>query len=145
MERKVYEFISQTINDPIVEWKKCPWTGQDFPVFQGDIDLLKKISPKIGGVQYGLPLPTLSPKARQIRRLMRRNDRKIYKTKCMKTSKDIISFYHPDIEKKIVELNEWYKSVDNTNLGKEFDFSRTFTQQFGELLDTTLKENVLNV
>lgn len=145
MQEKVYEYISQQMNDPIIERRICRRTGEKFPIFHKDKELLAKISPKIGGKQYNLPLPNLSPKAREIRKLMRRNDRKIYKTKCQSTDKDIITFYHPDIEQKVVEFNERFENTDNTNTGQNFDSNKSISQQLGELIKKTTKENVLNV
>lgn len=145
MQKEVYEYISQKMNDPIIEWKTCLRTGQKFPIFQKDKELLEKISPKIWGKKYDLPLPNLSPEAREIRRLMRRNDRKIYKTKCQNTNKDLITFYHPDIEQKIVEFNERFKNIDNTDGWQDFDINKTINQQLEELIKKTTKENVLNV
>ncbi len=145
MKREVYEYISKKLNDPIIERRTCLRTGELFPIFQWDQLLLEKISPKIWWKKHLLPLPKLSPKAREIRRLLRRNDRKIYKTKCQNTGQDIITFYHPDIEKKIVEFNERFKNVDNTDFWQSFDRNKSINQQLGELIQKTIKENVLNV
>jgi hypothetical protein len=113
MDKKTYEYISKQLSDPIVEWRISQRTGKEFPIFQKDKELLQKISPKLAGKTYDLPLPTLDRKSREIRRCMRRNDRKIYKAKCKITGKDIITFYHPDIEKNIVEVDARYEKVDN--------------------------------
>ena len=47
MQKSIYEFISQKTNDPIVERRTCKRTGEEFAIFQGDIDLLDKLSPTI--------------------------------------------------------------------------------------------------
>lgn len=145
MDRKTYEYISQQTNDPIIERKVCKRTGKDFPIFQWDIDLLKKLSPKIWWKVYDLPTPTLSFKAREQRRLMRRNDRKLYKSKCKVTWDTLITFYHPELEKNIVEATERFNSVDNTDLWEDFDFSKTFGQQISELISNTKKQHSLIV
>jgi hypothetical protein len=79
MERKVYEFISKEKNDPIREWRICRRTGEEFPIFESEKLLLEKISPTIGDKKYQISLPQLSPEARQIKRLIWRNERKFYK------------------------------------------------------------------
>jgi hypothetical protein len=79
MDKKVYEFISQKTQDPIVERRTCPRTGEEFAIFQSEKDLLSKISPVIKGKKYEILLPTLSPDARQINRMLFRNDRVFYK------------------------------------------------------------------
>jgi hypothetical protein len=48
MQKEVYEFISTQTNDPIAEWKVCPWTGEEFAIYQGDKVLLDRLSPTIG-------------------------------------------------------------------------------------------------
>jgi hypothetical protein len=82
MERKVYEFISKQTNDPIVEWKTCKVSGKEFPVFQSDLDFYEKISPTFAGKKFQIPTPTLCPEERMRRRLIRRNDRKLYRREC---------------------------------------------------------------
>ena len=52
MDRSVYEFISKKTNDPIIEWRICKRTGEEFPIFQGDVEMLDKLSPVIGGEKY---------------------------------------------------------------------------------------------
>jgi len=47
MQKKVYEFVSQHMEDPIVQWKTCPESGQEFAVFQSDLDFYEKISPSL--------------------------------------------------------------------------------------------------
>jgi hypothetical protein len=47
MEKQVYEFISKQTNDPIIERRTCKRTWQEFAIFQWDVDMLDKISPKI--------------------------------------------------------------------------------------------------
>jgi hypothetical protein len=48
MQKEVYEFISKQTQDPILERRTCEITGQEFPIFQGDKDMLDKLSPVIG-------------------------------------------------------------------------------------------------
>jgi len=45
MQKEVYEFISKQTGDPIVERRTCRRTGSQFPIFQGDKDMLRKQSP----------------------------------------------------------------------------------------------------
>lgn len=47
MQKLVYEFISKTNNDPIIERRKCRRTGEEFAIFQSDIGMLDKLSPVI--------------------------------------------------------------------------------------------------
>lgn len=54
-----------------------------------------------------LPWPANCPECRQKRRLSLRNERKLYKRKCDKCQKDIISTYAPD-SKYIVYCQECF-------------------------------------
>ena len=107
--------------------------------------MLAKISPRIGRKQYPLTMPTLSPEARRRRRLMRRNDRKLYKTTCIITHKSLVTIYHPDIEKNIADHMERYKSVDNMQSDMSFNFFQTFHEQLKTSMDKTIKKNILTV
>jgi hypothetical protein len=81
-DRNVYEYVSHQTNDPIIERKKCAVSGKEFPIYQSDIDFYAKISPTFNGKRYPIPTPTLCPEERQRRRLMFRNERKLYKRTC---------------------------------------------------------------
>gem|GEM_PF-2935079 len=48
MQKNVYEFISHQTNDPIVEWKICKVSGEEFPIYKRERELLDQISPIIG-------------------------------------------------------------------------------------------------
>ncbi len=142
---EVYEFISKQTNDPIAEWRVCPRTGERFAIFSGDIRLLDLLSPTIGGVKFPLPKPTLSPRAREIRRLMWRNDTKLYRSTCSLTGKTLFSFYHPEAFYKIADTYRWTDQVDNTQLGKDVDLTRPIQEQFNELFAQTTKQHALIV
>jgi hypothetical protein len=43
--QEVYEFISKQTNDPIIERKVCKASGQEFPIYQSDLDFYDKVSP----------------------------------------------------------------------------------------------------
>ncbi len=143
MDKKTYEIISKQTQDPIIKRRKCKRTWQDFAIFQWDIELLEKISPKIWWKKYNLPLPNLTRQERRRRRLMRRNDRKLYRATCNINHKPIITIYHPKMKFDIVENQEWFKSVDNSNHWISFDTSKAFGEQLSNLNKKTSKQNVL--
>ncbi len=138
--RAVYEFISKQTNDPIVARKICNASWAEFPIFQSDRDFYDKISPVFNGIKYSIPTPTLCPEERQRRRLLFRNERKLYRRKCDATDKDIISTYSPDKSYKVYD-DKYRRSDawDPLNYGQTFDFSKPFFLQFGELLSTVPK------
>ncbi|MDP2669519.1 MAG: hypothetical protein Q8O99_00455 [bacterium] len=92
----VYEFVSKQMNDPIVERKTCRVSGTKFPIYQSDLDFYNKISPRFASKQFQIPTPTLCPEEREVRRMSRRNERKLYRRTCDKTGKSIISMYPKD-------------------------------------------------
>ena len=90
---EVYEYISKQTKDPIVERKTCRLSGTSFAIFQSDLEFYDKISPSFNGKKYQIPTPTLCPEERSRRRMLFRNDRKLYKRKCDATGETIISMF----------------------------------------------------
>lgn len=95
-------------HERIVETKKCRLSGQEFFVTDKDLDFYDKFSPIFSGKKYPIPRPTLCPEERQKRRLSFRNERKLYKRKCDKTGKEIISIYSPDSEYLVYDQQIWW-------------------------------------
>ena len=146
MEKNVYEFISQKTNDPIIEWKNCKVSGQEFPIYQSDREFYDKISPVIDGKKYTIPSPTLCPDERQRRRLSFRNERKLYKRNCDATGRQIISMYSENTPYKVYDQK--YRRSDTWDAieyGMNFDFSKSFNEQFSELLLKVPSFNLLNI
>lgn len=119
-KKETYEFISKKTNDPIVEWKICTWTGKEFPIFESEKETLEQISPTVYGKKYGISLPNLCPEARQIHRMLFRNDRSFYKTKDSLYNKDIVSIYYEGFPWKVYEVNSWYKDLDAGKYSEEY-------------------------
>ena len=133
--RETYEFISKETNDPIVEWKTCKVSGQPFPIYQSDLEFYDKISPTFNGKKYQIPLPTLCPEERQRRKLVRRNEGKLYRRKCDMTGEGIISIYSPDKPYKVYKQDIWWSDKrDSLEYGQVFDEAKSFTEQFDTLL-----------
>jgi len=64
-----------------------------------------------------------------------RNERKIYKRKCDFSEKDIISIYSSDKFYKVYDQEIWWSDKwDALDYGRDFDFSKSFFEQFGELM-----------
>lgn len=121
--------------DSIVEMKKCAISGQEFSITQWDLDFYDKISPMFAGQKFQIPTPTLCPEERQRRRLSFRNERSLYRRTCDASGKQIISIYSPDkpykvYDQKIRRSDSW----DSMDYGVDFDFSKTFTENFRELM-----------
>tara|TARA_B100000315_G_C14297812_1_gene460415 strand:+ start:249 stop:527 length:279 start_codon:yes stop_codon:yes gene_type:complete len=78
--------------------EKCKACSKDFLIIEQEQKFYKK---------KDLPFPENCPDCRQKRRLSLRNERKLYKRKCDKCTKDMISTYSPD-SKYIVYCQECF-------------------------------------
>lgn len=116
----------------------CEISGNTFEVSEQDLEFYSRVSPTIGGVKLSLPPPRLCPDERQRRRLAFRNERYLYKRKCSITNESIVSAYSPDLDLKICSKKSWLEQ-DNTEFGRDFDFNKTFFEQFSALYMNTYK------
>ncbi len=81
-----------------------------------------------------VPSPTRCPNCRLIRRLLERNPRTLYKRQCDFSGKEIISQFHANHPFPVYDQKIWWSDAwDAMDYGREFDFSRTFFDQFKEL------------
>mgnify|MGYP006991941953 CR=1 FL=1 len=146
MENQPYEFTAAQPGENIVEQKKCLNCGQWFIITDKDLEFYSKISPIIGGTKYEIPSPTLCPDCRQQRRLATWNEEKMYRRKCSSCGKSMISIYteYQDIPVYCSSCR-WGDKFDPMSLGRDFDFSRSFFEQFNELNLKVPKLSLLNV
>jgi hypothetical protein len=85
-------------------------------------------------VKYLIPPPTLCPDCRQQRRLSFRNEKTIVFRTCDLTWKKIFSMYSPDKKYKVYHYEDWFTDKwDAKSYWKDFDFSKSFFEQFHEL------------
>lgn len=111
--------------ETILETRSCPNCQQKFSVTDADQVLYDKLQ---------VPRPKLCPDCRQQRRLAFRNERYMYRRKCDFSGKDIISMYPPDSPFKIYDQDIWWSDQwDALSYGRDFDFARSFFEQFREL------------
>lgn len=117
------------------ESKTCKHCKQTFTITHEDTQFLDKLSPTIWWNTIALPTPSLCPSCRHRRRLAFRNERKFYRRICDASNQPLISVYSPDKPYKIYD--QYTRRGDGRNsfdFWKTFDFSRTFTEQFWELM-----------
>lgn len=106
----------------------CQKCNKSFDIEAEDFGFYEKI---------GVPVPTFCPECRFIRRLSFRNDRNLYMRKCEMCEKDVISIYRPDGGIKVVCQRCWWSdNFDATKFGMEYDPSKTFFEQYKELMTT---------
>ncbi len=105
--------------------KICKRCKAQFPVTEKDKNFYKKV---------GVPAPTLCPQCRMRRRFTFRNERHLYHRKCDLSGKQIVSMYSPDKSVKVYDQKEWWSDkYDPLQYGRDFDFNRSFFEQFAEL------------
>ncbi|MFA6528662.1 MAG: hypothetical protein WCT46_03925 [Candidatus Gracilibacteria bacterium] len=80
-----------------------------------------------------VPLPTLCPKDRLKKRLVFRNERKLYQRNCATTNKPIISNVRPEAPFPVIHVDEWHKQKHEVPCLEKFDFARPFFDQYAEL------------
>lgn len=107
------------------------------------MDFYDKVSPTFAGKKFQIPAPSLCPACRQQRRLAFRNERNLYRRTCDASGKQIISIYSPDKSYKVYDQKVWWSDGrDAMVYGRDFDFSKTFTEQFGELMREVPKSSL---
>lgn len=113
--------------EKIIETKICKNCAKRFDVFEKDLEFYKR---------FEVPPPTHCPDCRQQKRLAWRNEWKLYRRKCDKTGREIISYLSPDKPMPVYHFEEWFKDDwDRLKYGQDFDFTRPFFDQFKELVN----------
>jgi len=116
--------------------KTCKNCGVPFEITEEDQTFYAKID---------VPEPTLCPHCRQQRRLVFRNDRKLYHRKCDLCGKETISMYDSDSPYKVFcQSCFWSDKWDPMDYGRAFDFSRPFFDQFAELMKAVPRISLMN-
>jgi len=99
-----------------------------------DMAFYDKISPVFNGKKEQVPAPKLCPQCRYQRRLGFRNERTLYHRKCDLSGKPMISMHPADTVFPVYHISEWLSDKwDAKDYGRDFDFNRTFADQFGEM------------
>ena len=116
--------------------KICNISWKEFEITQMDLDFYKQI---------WVPEPSLCLQERQRRRMSWRNDRVFYKRTCDFSGKKMISMYDEDTPFPVYNQDEWWSDKWNAlDYGREFDFSRSFFEQFSELLSEVPRISLIN-
>lgn len=125
--------------------KQCKQCDGQFEVSYSDKIFYEKISPVFGDKKYAFPTPEHCPNCRQIRRLLFRNERNLYRRNCDLCGVSMISMYASD-KPYIIYCQKcwWGDGWDPLDYGKDFDFNRSFFDQFSDLLQAVPHANLLN-
>lgn len=109
----------------INENKVCKNCQSSFEVDASDFGFYEKI---------GVPSPTFCPNCRKQRRLAWRNDLTLYSRKCDLCQKSIVSIYSPESGLTVYCQKCWWgDGWDPYAYGVDYDFDRSFFEQYREL------------
>jgi hypothetical protein len=115
----------------------CQNCKKDFVIEPDDFAFYEKMK---------VPAPTFCHECRAQRRFVWRNERTLYKRKCDLCGESTISRFDP--EKEIVSYCGecwWSDKWDPMKYGQEYDFSKPFFKQWGELLRKTPQFNLITM
>ena len=108
------------------EKRRCQNCKEDFVIEPEDFQFYEKIK---------VPPPTWCPACRSQRRMTWRNERNLYKTKCVLSGREIITCFSPDSRIVVYDRDIWWSDKwDPLSYGVDYDFSKPFFVQFRELL-----------
>ncbi|MBI5220982.1 MAG: hypothetical protein HY978_04095 [Candidatus Liptonbacteria bacterium] len=105
--------------------RSCQNCKSEFAIEPEDFDFYRKLD---------VPLPTWCPECRQVRRYAWRNERILYRRPCDLCGKSAVTIYSPNKPYKVYCPPCWWSDKWTAqDYGREFDFSRSFFEQFHEL------------
>lgn len=113
--------------DYTAETKICQNCKNDFIIEPEDFNFYEKIK---------VPAPTFCPECRTVRRLNWRNEMSFFKRKCDAPGHNemLISFLPPEEKLVVYDSRAWWgDSWDPMSYGKEYDFSKSFFEQWKDL------------
>jgi hypothetical protein len=109
-----------------METKNCQKCKKDFNIEAEDFNFYEMMK---------VPAPTFCPECRLQRRLTFRNDRTLYKRDCELCKQSVLSIYRPEGETKILCQECWWgDKFDAREYGCDYDFSKSFFEQYQELM-----------
>jgi Zn ribbon nucleic-acid-binding protein len=118
--------------------KNCSTCSAEFEVTDGDLAFYNKVSPEFGEQKYNFPAPTKCPACRQQQRLAFRNLRSMHHRKCDFTGRQIISCFDSGIPQPVYHSDIWWSDKwEGLDYGRDFDFNKSFFEQFKELYEAT--------
>ncbi len=125
--------------------KSCKQCNSSYEIGDWDKEFLSKISPTFDGKTFEIPEPELCPECRRQKRLMWRNNRSLYSRKCDMCSKQIITTFSPDKPFAVFCQDCWWSDKWNPeDYGQDFDFNKTFTEQFADVMKKTPRIALMN-
>lgn len=117
-----------------MSWQKCKITGKDFEVSSAELAHIQSMSTAFPGFELAIPFPTIHP-LEQLRRMYSfTNYYNLHHEKSAFSGKPLLSRYDSTLGTKLCTVDEfWSDQIDNTQFGRDYDFSRPFFEQWKEL------------
>jgi hypothetical protein len=110
-----------------MENRNCQNCKKDFNIEPDDFSFYEKMK---------VPAPTFCLECRAIRRMLWRNERSLYHRKCSATDKSIISIYSTDAPFPVYDKDYWWSDAwDPMTYGQDIDFSKSFFEQWNDLMN----------
>ncbi len=117
-----------------METKNCQNCKKDFNIEPDDFSFYEKMK---------VPAPTFCPDCRYQRRISDRNEWDLYRRNCSKCLNPMVSIYNPEYSGPVYCTKCWWSDDwDRFQYGCDFDFSKTFFEQFKDLRERTPKVSV---
>ena len=111
------------------ETKKCQNCQKKFTVEPEDFEFYEKMSDKNSEIK--VPAPTWCPECRTQRRMGFYNVQTLYTRKCDKCQKNIMAIYLENTDFPVYCSKCWWSDDwEATNYAQEYDFQKTFYEQF---------------
>jgi hypothetical protein len=118
------------------ETRQCQNCKQDFVIEPDDFAFYEKMK---------VPAPLICHECRSQERTAYRNEFVLYKRKCDFSGKDIISIYSQDKPYKVYDQNVWWSdNWDVMEYGRDYDFTRSFFEQFNDLVCAVPRLSIIN-
>ncbi len=125
--------------------KSCRQCNTGFEVTDADRAFYQKVSPEFNGGKCLIPEPTHCFQCRRQRRLAWQNMMNLYRRKCDFSGKTILSNISPEKKMTVYESKIWWSDEwDQYAAGRDFDFDRSFFEQFAELLKAAPVPNLFH-
>jgi len=117
--------------------KNCKTCKKDFEIQKEDLDFYEKMK--------DLP-PNYCPSCRMARRLAFRNERTLYKRKCSKSGKSVVSIYPESTPFPVYDQHIWWGDQwDGLDYGQDYDPTKPFFEQLQELKNKVPRISLLNI
>ena len=107
------------------ENKICQNCKKDFIVEPEDFLFYEKIK---------VPPPTFCPECRMVRRMSWRNERTLYRRVCDFSGSPVITMFNPKTDVKVYDRDIWWSDKwDISTYSQDYDFNKSFFEQYKEL------------